>query len=210
MITSISKIKTHFEIYLVNIFKLLRVLSTLKKTYSKTPTYSLSKQYRAEQEPENPDLIYGELSVYSFLYLLVLVSKNKSKLNKTYDLGCGDAKLMLAAALYFENMQAVGVEKVPALVEPILESGLPENLQIIQNSFLEIDFFDADLIYINGAVFQESTWLECCEKFELLNTGCYVISVVREIKSPNFILIYSALHSASWGKALVHIYRKFQ
>jgi len=208
MVNNLSKLVIYFEIYVVRIFKVSSILKYLNKIYKEIPSYSISKQYRMSQEPHNPDLIYGELSVYSFLYLLVWISKNKNTLNKLYDLGCGNAKLVLAAALYFKEIQAIGIEIIADLITPILETGLPENLQIFENNFLDVDFSDGDIIYVNGAVLKESTWIQCCEKFELLNTNSHVISVVRKITSPSFVLIYSAIHSASWGNTWVYIYQK--
>ena len=207
------KLKTYIAVFILKFFKLVYVLAIVKKTYAKTPTYSISKQYRVEQEPENPDLIYGELAISSFLYLLALIPK---KMNcKIYDLGCGDARLLLSAALFYNHLKAVGIEKITTLhniASSIVLSMLPKiiknncALNIIEDSFLKVNFFDADIVYVNGAALKETTWNQLCERFNHLKKGSYVISVERKFENRLFPLIYSGKHNASWGRAWVYIY----
>jgi SAM-dependent methyltransferase len=215
MISTLNKVKAFISVFYINIFNLLFVSYAVKKAYKHTPTYSLSKQYREEHEPSNPDLIYGELSIYAFLYLLALILKKDQA--KIYDLGCGDARLLLAAVLFFKNIHAVGIEIIPEIknaasnIALSLQSKIHKNksnLSIIENDFLKVDFSDAEIVYVNGVALVTSTWGEVNEKFKALNKHVYVISVERKLDEQVFELIYAQVHHASWGKARVYIFRK--
>lgn len=207
----IFKIKTYF--------RLIYVLILIKKSYFNIATYSISKKYRTEQEPSNTDLIYGELSICSFLYLLTLILKDNNPNKKIYDLGCGDGKLLLSAVLLFKNLQAIGIEviaplqKIASDLATLRVNEINKNnssLNIFQDSFLIKDFSDGDIIYINSAALGKSTWDVLYERFNILAKDSYLISVENKITSPLFSLIYVGMHSASWGKARVYIYQKIK
>lgn len=213
LISFLDKIKTYFIVYFLKFFTLIYVLLILHKTYQKTPTYSISKQYRDTQETPNPDLIYGELSIHSFLYLLALIPK---KINgNIYDLGCGDGKLLLGAVLFFRNINAMGIEIVGTLKNVAATIALSKlrnvtlnnnTLNFIEGSFLTQDFSDASIVYINAAALKKTTWDKLEERLKKLKHNTYVISVVRKLESPLFSLVYSGMHDCSWGKAWVYIY----
>ena len=67
-----------------------------------------------------------------------------------YDLGCGDARFLIAAAKKY-NIKAVGVEKDKAQVElaykNIIAAGLTGRIHIIHASIEETDYSDADYIF---------------------------------------------------------------
>lgn len=216
-ISVLQKFKAYYAIFFLKIFKLICVQKTLKRAYKNIPSYSISKQYRISHEPTNPDLIYGELSVKDFLYLCALIPKNINC--KIYDLGCGDARLLLAAVLFFGGVRAVGIEKIANLQEAasaIVLSMLPKikknnsTLSIIRDSFLHYDFSDADIVYVNAAALTDATWQALNELFEKLKVGSHVITVTRKLEPQSFSLIYTGIHKASWGKAWVYVYYKFR
>lgn len=210
-----NKVSAYLQVFLLKVFKLIYVSFTLNNAYKNIPTYSISKQYRDTQETSDPDLIYGELSINSFLYLLALITKKMDI--KIYDLGCGDGKLLLAAVLFFNNLNAIGIERVEALQSTAsnialrLQPNIAKNycsLTFIKNSFLIQDFSDGDIILINGAALKNNTWDELAECFKKLKRGTYVISVVRKLEATLFSLVYFGMHHCSWGKAWVYIYQK--
>lgn len=114
-ISVLQRFKAYYIIFFLKCFKLIYVQKTIKTAYKNISSYSISKQYRISYEPTNPDLIYGELVVKDFLYLCALIPKNLNC--KIYDLGCGDARLLLAAVLLFKGLKAVGIEKISSLQE---------------------------------------------------------------------------------------------
>ena len=215
IITFMSKIKAYFYLYGIRFFSLIYVLYAIKKSYLTISTYSISKNYRETHEPCNSELVYGELAVYSFLYLLNLILGRKN--SKIYDLGCGDGKLVLAAVLFFKNLNAIGIESVAPLqniASDMAQKNFNEikknnaSLTIFQDSFLTKDFSDGDIIYINSAALRKTTWDVLCERFKSLAKNSYLISVENKINSPFFSLVYVGIHSASWGQARVYIYEK--
>jgi hypothetical protein len=218
MLASIAyKLNIFFTVFILKLFKLIHVLTILKKNYQSIPSYSISKQYRITQEPTNSDLIYGELSVHSFLYLLALIPKKNNAL--IYDLGSGDGKLLLSAVLFFKNLTAIGIEKVTDLQKIAFELSLALNANIQKNyssllflhqDFLNTDYFDANIIYINGAALKQTSWNQVCDSFKHLSENSYVISVERKLNLPLFMLEYTGMHNASWGKARVYIYQKIK
>lgn len=215
MISRAFRISTWLKVFIWQGLKLALVLTIIKCLYRKTPTYSISKQYRQQYEPNNPDLIYGELAIPAFIYIVSLLPKPSNC--KIYDLGCGDGKLVAAAACYFTNIEAIGIEKLSPLTqasENIIASveakahKCNSNLSIITQDYLEVSFSDANIVYINGAALKEKTWQKLLQKFYELPKGSYVICVARRIESNHLKLIYKGSHRASWGPAWVHIYKK--
>lgn len=72
------------------------------------------------------------------------------KPNETvYDLGCGDARILITAAQKF-RAKGVGVELSPALVksaqEHILRLGLQNRIRIIEGDLLDVDVAPADVV----------------------------------------------------------------
>ncbi len=214
-ISVLTKIKAYSILYFLRFFELWSVLNKIKKTYKHIPTYSISKEYRLSQEPKNTDLIYGELSVLSFLYLLGLIPKTKNV--KIYDLGCGDGILLLSAVLFYKRLNAVGIEKIADLqkiavsMKKAYQADINKNhasLDFFQDSFLNKDFFDGNIVYINGAALGKATWDVLNERLNKLAKNSYLISVENKLSNPFFSMIYKGIHSASWGKARVYIYQK--
>lgn len=209
------KLKTFTKVYFIKLHVLLFALYCVKKSYHNIPTYTLSKEYRMSHEPKNTDLIYGELSIHAFLYLLALIIKNKNE--KIYDLGCGDGKLLLSAALYFKKIQAVGIEKIENLTniaKNINKLNISKinyhssSVTFFSESFLVKDFSDGNIIYVNGCALGKTTWDALNERFNRLNKNSYLISVENKVFSPCFTMIYKGMHAASWGKTRVYIYQK--
>jgi len=66
-----------------------------------------------------------------------------------YDLGCGDGRILIIAAMEF-GARAVGVEIRKDLVEKCIkkvkELGLEEKITIIHGNFFNIDISDADVV----------------------------------------------------------------
>jgi SAM-dependent methyltransferase len=207
MIASTTKLKAYLETFVFKRLKLMRVLHTIKKQYKPIETYSISKQYRDQHAPDNPDLIYGELNIKSFIYLLSLVSKQGKC--KIIDLGCGDGKLIIAASLYFKQLQVSGIElaKDLATIGQSVSAQLKSKADIIHGDILSHDFTDVDIVYMSVSAFEEKTWQAICQKLQALPKDRTIISVARKLEGP-FQLIYVGSHRASWGPALVYIYNR--
>lgn len=214
----ISKLKVIYEKLGHCGHKLFRVKAVnyqVSRLYSATPSYSISKSYRLKLQKDNPDFIYGELSIPSFLFLLDLLPIKPGA--KIIDLGCGDGKLLLAAGLYGSNIKLTGVEIISELAqaaEKIIVKAAPRlkkrhnQITIINTDFLKQDISQYDIYFINAAALKEKTWQELYNKLLKLNDGSIIISVEQKLKNAMFVCEYVGRSSSSWGNVLVYIYRK--
>jgi len=68
-----------------------------------------------------------------------------------YDLGCGDGRLLIAAAQQFKA-RAVGIEISPKLVkaatQAVQKSGLQDRVRVIHGDILDVDLSPADVVTI--------------------------------------------------------------
>ena len=94
-----------------------------------------------------------------------------------YDLGCGDGRIVIAAADRYKA-KAVGVEISPKLAAQatasIQKAGLEQRARIIQGDLLEVDLTGADVVTIYLATQLNSQLRPRLEKF--LRPGARVIS----------------------------------
>lgn len=94
-----------------------------------------------------------------------------------YDLGCGDGRIVIAAALRYKA-KAVGVEISPKLAEEataaIKKAGLSGRARIIQGDLLQTDLSDADVVTIYLATQLNAELRPRLEKY--LHPGARVVS----------------------------------
>lgn len=94
-----------------------------------------------------------------------------------YDLGCGDGRILIAAAEKYK-VKAVGVEISPKLVaearENIQNAGLSDQASVIKGDLLETDLSDADVVTIYLATSVNQKLKPRLERF--LKAGARVIS----------------------------------
>lgn len=71
---------------------------------------------------------------------------------KMYDLGCGDARILMAAYRRQPEMEYVGVEKN---LYPYLRAkfnlwrlGSPKNIKIVKANIFDVDYSDCDIMYL--------------------------------------------------------------
>lgn len=94
-----------------------------------------------------------------------------------YDLGCGDGRILIAAAEKYK-VKAVGVEISPKLVAEakanIESAGLTDQASVIRGDLLETDLSDADVVTIYLATSSNQKLRPRLERF--LKAGARVIS----------------------------------
>jgi predicted RNA methylase len=94
-----------------------------------------------------------------------------------YDLGCGDGRILIAAAEKYK-VKAVGVEISPKLVAEaranIENAGLSDQASVIRGDLLETDLSDADVVTIYLATSLNQRLKPRLERF--LKAGARVIS----------------------------------
>eukprot|EP00928_Gymnodinium_smaydae_P080524 TRINITY_DN64201_c0_g1_i1.p1 TRINITY_DN64201_c0_g1~~TRINITY_DN64201_c0_g1_i1.p1 ORF type:complete len:239 (-),score=39.91 TRINITY_DN64201_c0_g1_i1:381-1097(-) len=108
---------------------------------------------------QNP-VHYGELAPLAFCQLLHEVGATRGQ--KLYDLGSGDGKLAILAWLL--GLDVVGVELIKerdliahealSRMDEALQDDVPTGrIQLIQGSFMDMDFSDASILYSYDLVF---------------------------------------------------------
>ena len=94
-----------------------------------------------------------------------------------YDLGCGDGRILIAAAEKYK-VKAVGVEISPKLVAEaranIARAGLTDQASVIKGDLLDTDLSDADVVTIYLATSSNQKLKPRLERF--LKAGARVIS----------------------------------
>lgn len=94
-----------------------------------------------------------------------------------YDLGCGDGRILIAAAEKYK-VKAVGVEISPKLVAEaranIANAGLSDQASVIKGDLLDTDLSDADVVTIYLATSSNQKLRPRLERF--LKAGARVIS----------------------------------
>jgi cyclopropane fatty-acyl-phospholipid synthase-like methyltransferase len=94
-----------------------------------------------------------------------------------YDLGCGDGRILIAAAQKYQ-VKAVGVEISPKLVAramtAISKAGLDSRARVVQGDLLTADLADADIVTIYLATESNEQLRPRLEKF--LKPGARVVS----------------------------------
>ncbi len=185
--------------------------SIFNKLFENVNGFVLSKI--ARQPNDAPEYTYGEISFVSFIALLSQTNINKSTV--FYDLGSGAGKAVLACSMVFNVKKSTGVELFTNLYEcsqnqVIKLKTYPEyknnQINFINDNFLNVEFTDATLIFINATGFIGETWDKLNDKLEHLQNHLTIISISKKIIAKNFKLLKTTYIEMSWGVAVAYIY----
>ena len=176
--------------------------------------FALSKQARSVQDAF--EYTYGEIEFTSFIALLSSVQPKADTV--FYDLGSGTGTAVLACAMVFKPLKSCGIELFKTLHEAALAqqqqlAELPiyreqaKNIQLIQGDFLDIDFKDANIIFINATALIGETWTTLTKRLEQLKTDTIVITTTKQLKTPIFTLIKTSPVQMSWGVVHAFVYK---
>lgn len=199
-----------------------RCLTIFKKLYEGVDAYQVSKAERDHRSLSDSGLIYGEVVFYSFVRLLELAKPQSGEI--FYDLGSGAGKAVFIAGLVFNFSKACGIEKLEGLYQlsqqlnqklralPERQSLIPDkpiNVEFSCSDFREVDYSDADIIFINATCWIGEILNATIIKLEQLKQGARVIITTADLNGINgFQLTYTNLHLMSWGVATVRIYER--
>ena len=183
------------------------------KLYENVNGFTLSRQARAHNDAM--EYTYGEIDFISFIAILSLANPNEK--TKFYDLGSGTGKAVLATAMVFNVDKSSGIELFSLLHNASLEikqdlARLPEysekvtKINFINDNFLNADFNDATIIFINAtALFGESLNI-LTNRLGQLKPGTIIITTSKKIKKSNFKIIKTAPMQMSWGVVYAYIH----
>lgn len=176
--------------------------------------FKLSKE--ARQTNDAMEYVYGETNLTAFTALMSLVPLSEDSV--FYDLGSGTGKLVLFMAMLFPIKKSCGIELFSSLHQAALlqktrlsqHSNYVASMQkvdYIQESFLDADFKDAHIIYINSSACMGETWKSLNQKFKNLPLCHTIITTTKPlIDSSPYQLTHTTWIQMSWGsvKAFIH------
>lgn len=189
----------------------------LLQLYQAISGANLSQAERKKLQNDEDAFIYGEIQ---FLPFFALLEKAMPRTGEVfYDLGSGIGKAVFTAALYFDFKKTVGIECLSGLTRTahaqlkkatdyFSSTEKLASIQFVQDNFLNYDFSDADIIFINATCFSYSTWEQLIAKFKLLKSGSRLIVTTKKLPADSFEFIQQSFALMSWGVNLVRIYIK--
>ena len=182
---------------------------------------ALSLEGREKSQFSSKSFVYGEVVPDSFYNLLK--EGNPYPGQVFYDLGSGTGKAVILSHLLFPFKACKGIEYLDTLynasadmLKQYKEEILPhqseeikkKEIQLIHGSFLDLDFTDADFIFMNSTCFQDDLMEALEEKLERLQPHTTVISLSKSLKSPAFHQLKHKMFEFSWGQATAFYHRK--
>jgi len=197
---------------------LLKIEKFLFEVYQGVNAKKISTNERVRLNIKDDSFVYGEVTFLAFFNIL---EKVKPKANEIfYDLGAGTGKPVLAAASFYKISKAYGVELLDGFVdktnqlknkaiELAKEKSLKlSSIEFIKHDFINLDFSNGDIIFINATCLDYNSWEKLQAKFQKLKVGSRVIVTTKKIESPDFKLISESFEIMSWGVNSVYIYKK--
>ncbi len=182
---------------------------------------SLSLEGREKNQYTSKSFVYGEVVPDSFYEMVSEGGPIPGQI--FYDLGSGTGKAVMLAHLMFDFKVARGIEYLETLYgasaevlkryeNDIYPTIAPEigdkQIQLIHGSFLDIDFSDADFIFMNSTCFQDDLMEALEEKLEKIRPHATVISLSKSLKPTSFHQYKHKMFEFSWGQATAFYHKK--
>jgi len=183
------------------------------KLFSRVNGYTLSLQARNGRDAI--EYTYGEIVFVPFISLLSLAKPDSNTV--FYDLGSGIGKAVFACAMVFNVNRSCGVELFSTLhdaaseqlsrFEQLSDYQAPaKKIHFINDNFLQADFSDATLIFINASAFLGETWFLLNQRLAALNPEVTIITTTKKLSSDFFIVTQTTQVQMSWGVVNAYIH----
>lgn len=185
--------------------------TVFKQIFKDADGFALSKISRKLSDA--PEYTYGEILFVPFIALLSQTNINKHTI--FYDLGSGVGKAVIACSMVFKIQKSCGIELFTNLhacansqkTKLYAYSQYKSNpINFINANFLEIDFSEASLIFINATAFIGAIWDDLNKKLGKIQKNLTIISISKKINATNFKISKTTYVEMSWGIALAYIY----
>lgn len=184
-----------------------------KKIYSTVDGFKISKHARIHCDAF--EYTYGEIEFTPFVALIALSQPKPD--TKFYDLGSGTGKAVLACAMVFDMQQYCGVEIFHELYQSSIQqieqlkkcAGYEEKalkIKFINQDFLNIDFSEPTLIFINATALFGANWEILNQRLSEHPLGKTVITTSKKLSSKSFTVCYSTQVQMSWGIVNAYIH----
>ncbi len=162
---------------------------------------------RESKDLEGSELTYGEIEFFHFLPLLKKAAKNRGGV--FWDLGCGTGKPLIAAAASEAGFRRVcGVEILEGLAQAaklateryvaMHPKSAPEFL-VLQQDMNEVDWADADVVYMSSVCFSEALLEKLKERGKRLRSGARIIALNDLGDGKTYRTICTADVRMTWG-----------
>ena len=175
--------------------------------------YHIAQENRAHF-PNNTT--YGAVDIPTLLDLVASCHQTHAVF---YDLGSGDGKTLFAVKFAYPHFVVRGIEMIPNFIELsktqyqryLHESKLSEKefqIDFIQNDFIQENWNDATLIFLNATGFDELLWDKMTVKLTSLQPKTKLIITSKTLPASSFRLISQGMEKMSWGLTSTRIYEK--
>lgn len=185
-----------------------------KKLFTNVNGFTLSRQMR--RDGDAMEYVYGEIDFFSFIALLATTKVNQATI--FYDLGSGIGTLAISCAMVFDLQKSCGIELFKGLHDVAIKqknrlSQLTSyqkkmhRVHFIQADFLQTDFSDATLIFINATALFGESWQVLNQQLSQLAEETSVITTSKPLTSPCFVVTHQTKVQMSWGvvRAFIHL-----
>lgn len=190
--------------------------------YEDVNGYTVSREAKKNNQKQNAKskFLYGEVP---FIAWDAMVRKANPKKDAVFfDLGSGTGRAPLLSHLLFDFKKSVGVEMLEGLHdvacearEKIAKYAKPEFLDYLKDrelcflneNIFDVDFSEADFLFINFPLVGEKNYLLLEEKLRReLKPKTKIIATLRELKNPVFKQFHHGIYKFSWGRADAYFY----
>ncbi len=180
--------------------------------YSDIDGYGVSNIGRNTNGYRSKSFTYGEITPEAFQAIITDAEPGQGTV--FYDMGSGTGKAVLLATMLFPFSKCIGIELVDSLYNTsvsilkryraeLSEKDIAEPT-FIHGNFLEVDITDADLIFAHSTCFEEHIMMGLEEKLKLVKPGTKILTVTKNLESPEFRYIKQREYNMNWGKSTVH------
>jgi len=160
------------------------------------------------------EFTYGEVE---FLHLMPVLELCQVQAGQVFwDLGCGAGKCLVTVSLVCPQLQVCkGVEFLDRLytlcsetVGHANERGVGAPIQVYQGDMLQVDWSDADLLYMSSICFPQELMNGVFEKTKLLKKGTKIITLKNFPHNEDFEVRFNMRVKMTWGRTGVYILEK--
>lgn len=148
--------------------------------------------------------VYGEIQPEAVLDMIKITGAKEGQ--KYYDLGSGYGKTVVLAWLL--GLNATGVELAAPRWEASCDalnrapsvgvSGSGNGIDFVRASFFDVDFTDADLVFMDSVMFSEETMKDLARACHHLRPGTKIVSSHMGLPGPGFKKLGTLKGKVSW------------
>jgi len=188
--------------------------------YQNVDGYNISKAARKKVIGNSGEFLYGETLFQS--WKKIVENANPKKDGVFFDLGSGVGRSVIASHLLFDFQKSVGFEMLEDLHNQALETKellykiadeetlnriSKHELQFVRGNFFEIDFYEADLVFLNYHIRNSQKFLDLEKKLlQQLKPGSKIITALSPLRNPAFKMFDNQSYKFSWGSAPTYFY----